>query len=153
MQVEFSTRVWLEKLDLACMHCLSAMARKKKKSNWQLQSERSSYLIECFCSRPGWDRGKTPGPGFSCSPVADIAHFLPWEDVAIVDGVVGGGAVRCDGWLRVLARVRGGSIVRAAGLPCYPHIQHPASPQGISRLFSRGPRGPFHHYTHDFLMQ
>lgn len=34
-----------------------------------------------------------------------------------------------------------------------PPLPYPPTPQGISRLFWRGPRGPFHHYTHDSLMQ
>ncbi len=121
-----------------------------------MKTEWSGGLIECSCSRPGCDGGPVSGLGVSCSPLADIAgSSLGGMSLWLMRELRkwGGG----DGRLRVLARVRGGLIVGASALPCYPQI-HPSpplphTPQGISRLFWKGPRGPFHHYTHDSLMQ
>lgn len=150
MQVEFSTRGWLAKLDLACILCLSAVAQKQpgdaeRKAQWSDWM----FLLE---AQLRW-RGDA-GPGGFSSPVADIARFLPREDVAVVDwggwrrcGVkrwVVEGAGACQGWTH--CRSGRDALLPPDSTPSHHH-------KGISRLFWRGPWGPFHHYTHDFLMQ
>lgn len=134
----------LEKLDLVYSPVLLFECVGKSNQLHLIRTEWICSLIECSCSRPASDGGLMSGLGLSCSTMADTigstaGGMLLW--------LIGGG---------VLARVGLDSLSGHPPLPCYPHIYPPPSPltpQGISRLFWRGPWGPFHHYTHDSLIQ
>lgn len=108
------------------------------------------------CWRTVCDGGPSSGLELSCSPSADITASSLGGCRCGWWGSRGRREVGGDGLLRVLARVRGWTHCRGgrrALLPQNSPPSTPLTPQGISRLFWRGPWGPFHHYTHDSLMQ
>lgn len=135
---------WLKTLDSACSPALWVLWTTLEASDKDGAEQRRDwmFLLEAWLRR----RASVGPGGFPA---------LPWLTSLVLS--LGGMSLRLMGMWRVLARVRGGLIVGASVLPCYPQIHpplpYPPTPQGISRLFWRGPRGPFHHYTHDSLMQ